>query len=586
MIRYKLHATGNFSGIRTMVLDIAIAILLFTTMFPCCYDFVEAQILPKIYAFILGTVFLCLAVLISTKTPQIIIDSITIYTLIFLLYVLIRNAFGVPNPISIHTISIISFISLYLIFKVLKSEHIQHLNWLIIIVCLLQTSYGILQYTGYLPALAGFSVSGSFDNPCGYAACLAAGFPFCFSLFDKSQTWKCIGLVIQVVIVVGIALSASRAGIIAIAMVLTLHLLVKFHKPNRLKFIILSAAGIIVLLIGLIFLKKDSAVGRLLIWHNSLSMITDKPAFGHGAGGFMAEYMDYQAEYFVKHSDSPYGQLADNVAHPFNEYLLLAVEYGLVGVGIFSVLIILIIRSDKSNIISLLCLISISVFACFSYPLRYPFIWVLAAYSLANIFSKKSEIHYIRVTINSCGKAIWIFTLAGITLYSIIDIKFEFRWAKLAHTGVFFEKQNIILDYEILYSKWNSDPFFLYNYGAILNQLGNYAQSNTVITKCTHYINDFDVQMIIADNYYHLAQYSEAEKHYSIAHYMIPNRFLPLYKLMIVYDKMGDNERAKEVANRIIGKEVKISSQIILHIIAKAQEFIMNTPKTTYSTKQ
>jgi Lipid A core - O-antigen ligase and related enzymes len=66
-------------------------------------------------------------------------------------------------------------------------------------------------------------------------------------------------------------------------------------------------------------------------------MITDKPLFGHGIGGFQREYMLYQAEYFKNHPDSNYAMLADIVKHPFNEFLLL-VEQGLVGgllVGLF-----------------------------------------------------------------------------------------------------------------------------------------------------------------------------------------------------------------------------------------------------------
>ena len=48
-------------------------------------------------------------------------------------------------------------------------------------------------------------------------------------------------------------------------------------------------------------------------------MVTGKLVFGHGPGGFMAEYMDYQAKHFVQNPDSLYEQLADNVTHPFNE---------------------------------------------------------------------------------------------------------------------------------------------------------------------------------------------------------------------------------------------------------------------------
>ena len=41
--------------------------------------------------------------------------------------------------------------------------------------------------------------------------------------------------------------------------------------------------------------------------------------------------MDYQAAYFEKHPNSRFALLADNVKHPFNEYLSITVQFGLIG---------------------------------------------------------------------------------------------------------------------------------------------------------------------------------------------------------------------------------------------------------------
>lgn len=45
---------------------------------------------------------------------------------------------------------------------------------------------------------------------------------------------------------------------------------------------------------------------------------------------FDANYMLYQAAYFRSHPDSPFAILADNVKAPFNEYLWMAAQWGLV----------------------------------------------------------------------------------------------------------------------------------------------------------------------------------------------------------------------------------------------------------------
>ena len=76
--------------------------------------------------------------------------------------------------------------------------------------------------------------------------------------------------------------------------------------------------------------KKDYANGRLLIWNVSVEMIKDKPLFGLGHDTFQAKYMNYQAEYFRNNPNSRYKLLADNVKHPFNEFIKVAVEFGIV----------------------------------------------------------------------------------------------------------------------------------------------------------------------------------------------------------------------------------------------------------------
>ena len=54
-------------------------------------------------------------------------------------------------------------------------------------------------------------------------------------------------------------------------------------------------------------------------------MIKDNPVTGYGSGGFLANYMNYQAEYFARDTDNKYAMLAGDVKHPFNEYILLVV---------------------------------------------------------------------------------------------------------------------------------------------------------------------------------------------------------------------------------------------------------------------
>jgi O-antigen ligase len=94
--------------------------------------------------------------------------------------------------------------------------------------------------------------------------------------------------------------------------------------------------------------KKDSADGRLLLWTVSTKMILEKPLTGFGVDGFKKNYLLYQGEYFKNNPDSPYADLADNATSPFNEWLKIGVEQGIIGL-LFIVGIILTAFRYSSN---------------------------------------------------------------------------------------------------------------------------------------------------------------------------------------------------------------------------------------------
>ena len=69
-------------------------------------------------------------------------------------------------------------------------------------------------------------------------------------------------------------------------------------------------------------------------------MIKEKPWFGHGYKSFEAKYMLYQADYFEQNKKSDYILLSDNVKHPFNEFILLIVEFGFFAFFLFLLFVI------------------------------------------------------------------------------------------------------------------------------------------------------------------------------------------------------------------------------------------------------
>ena len=98
-----------------------------------------------------------------------------------------------------------------------------------------------------------------------------------------------------------------------------------------------------------------------------------------------------------------------------------------------------------------------------------------------------------------------------------------------------------------------------------------YEKSIEILLRCESYINTYNLQMQLADNYYHLACWTEAEYRYKKALAMCPNRFLPLQGLLRLYVKSENLFRAEQVALEILDKPVKIPSYTVSIIQEEAK---------------
>jgi hypothetical protein len=462
---------------------------------------------------------------------------------------------------------------------------------IIVVACLLQAIYGILQYTDIILTDSVFKIVGSFDNPAGFSACLIVGFVYCFSFFDKKKVYNYIAIGAILIISAAIVLSASRAGIISIIIVTALYVYQKikfyFTKSMKIKILLISFSIFLIIAISLFLYKKDSATGRLLIWKVTIAMIEEKPFFGWGEGGFSSQYMLQQAYFFENHHGSSFEILADNVLHPFNEYLLLTTEYGIVALSLLGILFLTILKlKGKKYFIYQLTILSILIFACFSYPLRYPFVWLILAYSLAKLSEINYDLCYKRtINFNPLLKVTTIFSLFFLAYFSFRDMQFEYKWKEIAKLSLSGKTKAVIPSYEELHSHWNGNPLFLYNYGAELNYIKEYSKSIDILHGCEEYYNDYDVQLLLGDNYFNLKEWEKAETYYTNASLMCPNRFLPLGQLMNVYDSIGLDNAAMKVAIKICEKPVKIQSTTVFRVRLKARQRLDNIESDTLTVK-
>ena len=318
-------------------------------------------------------------------------------------------------------------------------------------------------------------------------------------------------------------------------------------------------------------MKKDSADGRLLIWNCSWRMIIDSPMYGHGFDAFRAHYMDYQANYLSQYPNNEYAMLADNVISPFNEYLNVALSCGFLGVLIlvFGVLFLIVCyykdyKYEKR--VALLSLLGIAVFSMFSYPLKYPFVWIVMYFDVYVIL-RGSFIWVIPSLVKRilCVVAI----IAGMVVFYKLCMRIdaEYKWNAIAY----FPTNENVRAYKDLMPILGDDPYFLYNYAVALYGKGCLEESLNVALQCRTYWADYDLELLLGDIYLDKNEHIEAESHYRKASFMCPSRFTPLYKIYSLYRRIGDGKEATAMAQLILEKPIKIQSNTIDFIKAQVR---------------
>ena len=348
-------------------------------------------------------------------------------------------------------------------------------------VCLMLSVYGLLQYFGaILSRHYSFPITGTYENPAGFATVQAALFPFALVLCldkERNRLIRWFAGLSAVVCILTIILSGSRAGLLAIcasaAVVLAFKTKVlSLFKTHKWLWVVLVLVAVALSFL-LYRVKAGSANGRLFIWSICWDMIKERPLFGFGIGGIEKHYMDAQAAYFSMHPDSPYVMLADNVTHPFNEYIKFTVNYGLVGLTIALCLLVFTIKRllnsrENVKVIGLAVTTSVFVMCQFSYPFHYAAVWFISAIAIIPAFFKESEGNEVWETPKNLRITLPI--LFSVLLVVVLRmIYLDLKWAEMSKRSLAGHTERMLPYYEEMKPKMQHNPLFLYNYAAELN---------------------------------------------------------------------------------------------------------------------
>lgn len=408
---------------------------------------------------------------------------------------------------------------------------------------------------------------GTFDNLAGFTACLSLSYPLGFSFFmTYSKTEKYFFVFMKSVSILAIIMNGARIGAICMLLVIIIMICRK-----RLTIITISTLFLIISIpVCALLLKIGSTSGRWFIIDRTINMIREHPFKGWGHNGFFIHYMNEQGKYFSCHPNSPYAFFADNIHHPLNEYLLLAVNYGLPILAIPLLCFVIIVKRYLKNKSAyskegMAIIVCISLLSAFSYPFSYPQTWIMITLALLLLLFNSLYIKRIQKSVESLK---WLVTLIFIIWGYLLSntISSQLVW-KRASDMVSYNSTEAKANYSKLYKSLGNDYAFLYNYGSVLYFNGEYKLAEQIAEKAQRYISDYDLQLLLGDIYGSLGKYRNAINAYQIASNMCPSRIVPLYETYKIYRLQNDSAGCVSIYKKMVNTRFKRMSTDVLKML-------------------
>ncbi len=256
-----------------------------------------------------------------------------------------------------------------------RRQTLHHLLAVILLMGILESLYGMFEFFSghhqilYLKGIN--SVTGTFINRNYFAGYLVMVIPLSMGfLFSREvlqarrfEEWRqrlssldgktvLIGFGI-VVMILGLIFSASRTGILSLVLSFTLiSFLFKVSKKGRgfstTSMLILGLALLWAVWIGLdtvigrFFILSEDFKSRWTIWGDAFKIVKDFPLLGSGLGTFSQIFPMYRSLH-----------MRNLITHAENDFLQLASEVGLIGLGILFILFIFLFSKAVSGIRSI-----------------------------------------------------------------------------------------------------------------------------------------------------------------------------------------------------------------------------------------
>lgn len=517
--------------------------------------FFDESILPKqLLAYFIAGVSI-IVIFISSYFSK--VSTTIVFDRALLLFLLLLSlTFGMHNDIE-SLLNLIFFIVVYVLCcQACDKTTMDYAFFIGVIVC---SCYSMI--ISLWQFYQGYNIDGGYDTITGFSLILALLYVFILNnLANHRVSPSRIFAFFAIAIFIFILLSMRTALIAACCTSL-------FVLRHKLRLLIVIAGTIAI--IALSVYKSDSTCGRLAIYKISLSLF-DNPKniiLGRGATGFRSSYMQRQAKLLKKESDAQ-RNLADNIKHPLNEYLLFGINYGVLLLLVGTTLFIIYILKSKLDFLSISLFTTIIIFSTFTYPFHYPITYIMLAFAFARV-SKAIHQNHFRYTkaLARLLPILYVSLGAVLTVTSFKLYIWNRDWKKAYTDGVYGATERSQQEYRRLAESPLAYDEFYYNWAYMLMRNHKTKDAVRVINKSK--IIDYDTQMLKGELSASLGDIKHALQYYNQASEMCPSKFMPLFAQFNLYEQLGMHDKKLDIGHKILCKKEKIPSTTTRNIKEK-----------------
>ena len=487
--------------------------------------------------------------------------------ILFALYYGIHSWIVKGYPCATQSLKDIEIILLYIVLRVLFSARSVS-PWVLVAFLLLcgsiEAIWGIAQLAGAGNRAQVYMISGNFHNPGPYSAYLTISAVCGLTILAAKRKSKIVFAVVALLLAV-LPSTWSRAAFISVGLPALWLFREKYYKY---RFVVW---GIILLFaLTIYFLKKGSANGRIVVWAATLLSWRHYPLMGVGTGGFAHSCSEGISEMYNNQILPSFLDSAGVAENAFNLFLKILIEQGAVGLTLFVVLLVVLLKglflSSRSLFFGMLALL---IFSMFSYPLELLPYRIIAVTIAA--WSESGRGRTMCVSDSVIINVLVSFLMITVGMFIRKEVYDRFVADNEADVLSCQKGEDLIDDYYELLPLEEDNPKFLYDFAVSLTESGCYDESNTILIKGSMVNADPMYYVMMGNNYSRMNKPDQAERAYKKAYCVLPNRIYPLYQLMQLYSDTDQIDKAVLMAKEIIDAKPKVESHATTEMKEKAK---------------